>query len=274
MPRQVVGQTMCLGFVILIAGSGAAHSQRPAAVVIESSPSCPRCSLEVTRIATLGAAEDPSGLFHAFDLDHDGRGRFIAAPADDRSQFLPYDARGRLIRVVGRSGEGPGEFRGIFRVTVGPGDTLHVFDDGLARWTVLSPDLKLARTTRLPLVPQRAVLLRSDRLVVRASIPTRELAGLPLHLVGPDGRVVRSFGATDPEIRRDRRAASSRVIGRADDASVWSAYVDRYRIERWGIDGRLQLALTRQADWFPRWDDYTPRRLDERPPRPETRGVA
>jgi hypothetical protein len=35
-----------------------------------------------------------------------------------------YDARGRYVRVIGRRGQGPGEFRQVMGLTRRPGDTL------------------------------------------------------------------------------------------------------------------------------------------------------
>ena len=86
-------------------------------------------------------------------LSSDGRGRSLR-PSD------PYrerrDAGGTsLLRVRyrgrcdGGDGEGPGEFRSLASVEVGPGDSIYVFDDRLQRLTVFLPDGSLVRVTRL-----------------------------------------------------------------------------------------------------------------------------
>ena len=260
-----------LPLVLSMAGVVAAHAQ--ATVTIRSTPSCPGCRLDLVRVATLGSIDDPAGFASNVEVDHDSRGRYIVGASADRTQFMLYDGRGRLLRTVGRRGEGPGEYRGISRVLSGPGDSIHVVDQALARLTVLSPEIRLVRTVSLPLSPARSVILRPDRLLVHARVSSMALAGLPLHLIGPDGRIQRSFGAADLEIRPGQEARRVRVIGRSGNDAAWSAYVDRYRLERWGIDGRLELAIERDADWYRPWNAYAAQRLDERPPRPQTRGV-
>lgn len=49
------------------------------------------------------------------------------------------DSTGALVRVVGRKGLGPGEFRSIRGVQVLPGDSLLVFDPGAGRLSVFAP---------------------------------------------------------------------------------------------------------------------------------------
>jgi hypothetical protein len=65
------------------------------------------------------------------------------------SEVRVYDAAGRLIRAAGRPGDGPGEYRRLSAIGVGPGDTLWVYDFGTRRFTVLNPALLVARTVTL-----------------------------------------------------------------------------------------------------------------------------
>ncbi|HQW66021.1 MAG TPA: hypothetical protein PLJ23_03220, partial [Gemmatimonadales bacterium] len=65
-----------------------------------------------------------------------------------------FNAQGDPIGRIGRSGEGPGEFRMMLRAGW-LGDTLWVFDNMLRRVTLIAPPIRLLRS--LP-VPQTARL--------------------------------------------------------------------------------------------------------------------
>jgi len=75
-------------------------------------------------------------------------GRWAVADAG-ASEIRVYDAAGRFIRAAGRPGDGPGEYRRLNAIGVGPGDTLWVYDFGTRRFTVLDPGLLVARTVTL-----------------------------------------------------------------------------------------------------------------------------
>ncbi|MEX2284357.1 MAG: 6-bladed beta-propeller [Gemmatimonadota bacterium] len=50
-----------------------------------------------------------------------------------------YDAEGRFVRVIGRVGEGPGEYRRLTAIALLPNDNIAVRDDGLGRVTIYNP---------------------------------------------------------------------------------------------------------------------------------------
>ena len=254
-----------------LAPTGIADAQ--SVVTIGSDVACPRCRLTIARAATIGRDDDPVAWAPYFDVTRDSRGRYIVAPSDNGSQFLIYGRDGRFVRAVGRAGQGPGEFRSLFRVIVGAGDTLHAFDAGTRRWSVFSPTLEHVRSIPLPFTAQAAVFLRPDQLVVHDLLPTRERSGLPLHLVSARGDVGPSFGNRAAAMSAGRRAELFRVVTRASDSSVWAGYFDRYRIERWHVSGRLEHVVERSASWYPQWSEYGSYRLDERRPQAQMRFI-
>jgi hypothetical protein len=94
------------------------------------------------------------------------------------------------------------------------------------------------------------VIVDDTLLVANMNIPSRELAGIPLHVVGPGGRVLRSFGENREGYRYDLGAAMMRYLAPAGPSRVWSAYASEYRIERWHVTGQLELAYRRETAWF------------------------
>jgi hypothetical protein len=103
-------------------------------------------------------------------------------------------------------------------------------------------------------------------MLVNGSVNTRAAAGYPLHVIGPDGAIRRSFGSARPELYRDRDQFNIRWVDWGTKRDVWVAHVDRYEVERWNLDGTLARAYRRDASWF-RPRDYAKRRsLDAAPP--------
>ncbi len=113
-------------------------------------------------------------------------GHIYVAP-DLGQHVLHFDGDGRLVQLIGRAGEGPGEFRMPFRIGL-LGDSLWVYDPSLARITLFRPDGTFGR-----------LLATQDRLL---RLGTRFLA----HGVFGDGRIV---GA--PTYRMGRRGGAGLI---------------------------------------------------------------
>jgi hypothetical protein len=67
----------------------------------------------------------------------------VVMPRDNQVRL--YDARGKRLGIVGRTGAGPGEFRGLNSIGW-IGDTLWITDRSLRRTSYFGPDLRLLRT--------------------------------------------------------------------------------------------------------------------------------
>ncbi|HEU4557314.1 MAG TPA: hypothetical protein VFS20_05670 [Longimicrobium sp.] len=72
-------------------------------------------------------------------MDADSRGWvYVSDWMQQRVTVLSSD--GRVLRRLGRSGAGPGEFRRLCGVQVLPGDSVLACDPELARLTVFQPE--------------------------------------------------------------------------------------------------------------------------------------
>ena len=70
-------------------------------------------------------------------------GRFAVI---DVNRIHYFDSRGRRVKIVGRDGSGPGEFRYLTAVCRNAGDTLVVVDSRNARFVVVDPSGNVERT--------------------------------------------------------------------------------------------------------------------------------
>lgn len=100
-----------------------------------SRPAAPAFDAVFTLIERIALEEPDSALITALDelaVDRGGR-LLIAEPAAGEARIYARD--GRLLRRLGRRGDGPGEFRRPMSATFGPGGSVYVSDTGSPRVT-------------------------------------------------------------------------------------------------------------------------------------------
>ncbi|WP_420462834.1 6-bladed beta-propeller [Candidatus Palauibacter sp.] len=250
-PPGVPGLSIALAAASLVQGATPASGQD--FVTIESDAACASCGLSLTHMVTLGSLDDPSvGFTKSVAIESSGRILVLGHEVTPH-ELMVFDPEGAFVRVIGRDGEGPGEFSFVMTGALTTGDSLHLFDDDLLRETVLTPTFDVARTLRLPVRVRETVFLDDGRIVVQSSMATPDLVGHPLHLLDRERNIVKSFGSADQVIRPDMSIYRLRRIEKADESSVWSAFVNQYVIENWSIDGVRLAALKRDVPWFEPW---------------------
>ena len=107
----------------------------------EASGPCPSgdCRIELEHIARITDADHPGILPTPLVwLQETEAGTFVSASLD-MTQIAEFSVDGRLVGVIGRSGQGPGEFLRLRTLVPGPGDTLFAPDMGQGRITMLGP---------------------------------------------------------------------------------------------------------------------------------------
>lgn len=229
-----------------IAGCGA-EAHPPGA----SGP-CPSsdCQIELELITRVTDADDPGILPTPLVwLQETTAGTFVSASLD-MTQIAEFGPDGRLVGVIGRAGQGPGEFLRLATLIPGPGDTLFAPDLGQGRITMFGPDRALAGI--LPMHFGLPDLVMPDgSFLVAWPIGRSETIGYPMHVVDREGRVVRSFGTEEPQYRPDLNHILTRKVALGQDGTVWAMAPARYLLERWDPSTGEQLLSTRiRSDWF------------------------
>lgn len=182
-----------------------------------------------------------------------GRGTyFLAARTTDRLIIEIDSATGDVVRTIGGIGEGPGEYRDLGMMLM-KGDSLFVQNPISGVMAIYSPDGEYVHSRPFEIAVQagEAVRLRGDTMLVAEPKQLPETFGLPLHLVGPDGTRIMSFGAEDRTVEPGFFTPQLRTLARATDSSVWVARRDRYELELWNTRGTLEQRLAPTRDWFP-----------------------
>jgi hypothetical protein len=124
------------------------------------------------RIAAFGGADSgpEAELVDARHVVRADDGRFIVANGKPL-EVRVYTATGRLQRILGRVGGGPGEYQGSVRLRALGGDSVAMFSTSGRRWMVYRLDGRLVREWTVPSHPgpESTVLLRG-RTVLRTGI--------------------------------------------------------------------------------------------------------
>lgn len=215
-------------------------------------PGCEPCSIEVTSTMVLGDLDDPVLMRVSPSAVRDRRGRtYLYGSGAMDHEVLVFDSSGSYQTSLGRSGQGPGEYRQVNSLTILPGDSVLMISD-FSRVSVFAPDGEFARSFTLPFTPySRAVYLPGSGVAVAGGIPTPDQAVLPLHLLDDQGQVVRSFGT--PNLRGGQDLPNMRIVGlAADSGSFWAAERQNYRLERTTHDGVIKRIIgVRSTRLFP-----------------------
>ena len=237
---------IAVGLIVVAAGL------QQDSIRITNTPKCQTCIIELEHVITLGSEADSTSPDERFAMARTSEGATLVAPLMGRASVGVYGRNGRLRREIGRSGEGPGEFRWASQVAVGPGDSLLVFDALLARFTVYAEDYSLAGVFRVddPFV-QGFVPFGARDLVAFAK--SSEPSGTVLHHV-MNGRTVRSFAHTE-----DWRDASFPLrVGRSSNGRFWVVPRNKYEVELWDTAGTMLRRYRAERDWFEEWFTSVP----------------
>lgn len=245
------------GFVV-VALCGGVQAVAQEVHHVPDRPRCAECRIALTEVRAIGTADGPGMIdwrggqaFAALD----SRGR-VYLRGNFSTRIKVYDGEGRYLTTIGREGEGPGEFKGVNGIAVGPADSLHVFDALTMRLSVFGPDHQFARSVQVeiqasgfdPLI----VPWDPGHYFMTSHMRTADLIGWPIHRVRRDGRRVESFGSKTGEFRPSEPYSGLRIIGDAGGGSLWSARLAHYTVERVlpGVTRPLE-EVHRESDWFP-----------------------
>jgi len=183
-----------IGLIILaqLAGASRVSSQSTSTAVVAR---CADCTLTVSRVAQLDQRTIASEFVHdAVSIVQDSRGRIVAGPLGGFASFAVFSATGELLKVIGRSGAGPAEFRMIGAIALTPHDSILVMDQILHRLSIFSPTLEFVRSVPMPQL-RRMIALPGGTIVAVADLRSGSSVGFALHEFDlNDGNRIRSFG--------------------------------------------------------------------------------
>lgn len=225
----------------------------------------PEMAWELNEDLRLGTADAGGPTEQQFGL-------VFAVASDSRGRIYVLDIIAQVVRVfgpdgsfaheVGRPGEGPGELAQPFDLSIGPGDTLWVADQGTGRYSLFAPDGTFVRALRRPtfLHAIRGHALPGGRYVEWGfTFPDGGFGRVDLMpiRVGPTVESADTFPAiqfTQRLMEGGRPAVffSTDPTGTVDrDGTIWFAHRDEYEIHRRTLKGDTILTIRLPAEPHP-----------------------
>lgn len=218
-------------------------------VPIGSKQACPACRISVSPVATLRNPGDSFPVDPGPDqaIARDTRGWFYLVSPARPDQVVVFDPRGVAVRTLGRSGDGPGEFRSAAHLATGPGDTLFVWDRSARRISVFTPapGSTLVRTLPFPhsMAEGGFLVEPGGGFIANADVGHAAHFGRFIHRYSGRGRHLASWGRDEVVIRSDLQARV-RSLARAR-VGLWTLRSNSYRMELWDFSGALRRDLRR-----------------------------
>lgn len=208
--------------------------------------------IELVPVATFQTPADSLDIFFSPNVVELRGRRWLVGPTLDEARLLEFDSAGRFLRVVGASGDGPGEYRRIGPLVTDSAGGVWVFDLALRRLTILDPDdLLPVRTASLDFsIGAVPVMLPGKRFAHSSIITSAAKFGLPVHISDSSGRVLSSFGGETVPDGTMPGLAMHRVVQRAQGDDLWLAHRLAPIVEQLSLDGRLLRIDTLVLDWF------------------------
>lgn len=208
---------------------------------------------------SIGGGDDRGGLSFGgiADVAVDPAGRIWVVDFR-RRQVHVLTREGKPIATLGRSGDGPGEFRLPFQVAVAKDGMAYIFDQYQARVSEFGPDLKYRRSFLLQpmLAAREMVVLDSTLLIGGLDRNVGGIAATMHELHRADGRPIRRYGrilpARSPDIAREVGAGPLAV---AANGVVWYVAPGPYRVSAYSATGELLLEAERPNDFLPPAED-------------------
>lgn len=200
---------------------------------ISGEVTCAECVITLDTIVTIGGLDGPGldvvSIFSGVAVD--GRDRILVWEGGE-AEISVFDSAGRYLQSIGGRGDGPGEYRSISYVGMGP-RYIHVFDYHQGR-TMLDHDFRVIRTDLFPGEILSAAVVGDDLVVFVATVPTPSSIGHKLHMLQPSGEMT-SHGYDGGVFSSDaiQWPTGVAVAGRAD--TVWAVPHEVNRLVRWDL---------------------------------------
>lgn len=243
-----------LVFVLLLTcalhGVMPAQGPQPAARRL-TGPSCGACRIDLKLVGELDGGEKGADLSNgALRVVRSGSGELFAAGWS--GEVYRFGPTGKYLGLLGRKGEGPGEFKAPNAISLDRQGNLHFLDPAIARHSVFSAAGKYLSASRYPpeFVAREFYVTPDGEIVVAATIRLANAIGFPMHRTS-NGQIAASFGPEVPIRPGTSDEAVRYALGTARGGGFWAVKMTSLELELRRDDGALVRALTATRPWLP-----------------------
>lgn len=209
---------------------------------------CDTCRIQMNPRYTIGEDTDPVAIMPFSRPILLSEGRVLIAPVGNAGQLALFDTAGELSRVLGRAGDGPGEYRNIQDIASLPDKRIVVLDH---RLTLLTPAFSTVASVAQPngVRGVRLTTLGPQRMLLNSY----GAAGTPFYIVEVDSTMHFAGGFGEHGDPGDPDALQYAISGDGS-GGFWAARrVYRYDIEHYDSTGQLIDSIVPTSRWFYHW---------------------
>lgn len=226
---------------------------------IRGGPSCTTCSIVLQHLGHLDPSPHTAAFTPYTTVARDSRGNYVAGPMIYSDSALAiFTPSGSLHHLFGRLGQGPDEFLGPpqpMLIRVGAGDEVYISE--AADLHLLEPGATgTLRKTRITVRPNDMTII-GRTVAVQWTIHEPGGRSTPIQILDAGGKLTKGIGRSTsrPLVSTNPFDGIRRISGPSDKNVVWSAYLNRYEISAFDLDGNEELQVVREAPWFKPYDD-------------------
>ena len=222
--------------LLLLTGTIVAEAQKKIALGDVAQSQVPVVLRQALRIGSMSGDSDAFGRISYTALR---RNNGVLVADDQTHRISVFDETGRLVKQIGRQGKGPGEFDLPWLVAALAGDSIAVWDAGLARISIFAPTFSYVRSFPVPptwVINSLAELPNGDFLLAALDAVSKRA----MHVYSREGKSRRSFAPMDIP-KGVTQFESSLLGGRAVvvDTIIVFSHKSPYRIDVYRVDGVL-----------------------------------
>lgn len=237
-------KTFLVGVVLLAIGTSA----KAQSVVIKDELSCASCTISLDyRYSISGPVFDgPASLITRFPNGE------VALYDRSERRIGVYSETGELLRQIGRSGAGPGEYETPRNLIALPDSSLVVIDAALGRLSVFDGRGKFVNSTPFLARPGQdmpAVLLTDGQIVANATFFDKADAGYRLARYNIHGSRSKLFD--EGELNARKKWLNRRLLWALDDGGLVVAKPWTFEFELYAADLSNRLSLVRRGASLP-----------------------
>jgi hypothetical protein len=215
--------------------------------IIADEPVCSACRITATAVGNLGTLDGPDAFeaIPAYAISGDD-GRIWTTGGEIPREFR---SDGSFVRMIGRSGTGPGEFQMAAYPVPLPGDSIMVVSRHIA--AIFGPDGAFVRQI-VGLQGRTPVIVQWPDTVIETATVRGEPSGLRSISMNTDFASEHHVAAP-AESRRPAFGEIYTLVGQSQ-GNVFAARLGEYRIDQWSRQLSLVRQYRRDAKW---WTPYT-----------------
>lgn len=216
---------------------------------------CRECRIVLDSIASIGLETDSVVPSDPADIVEGVDQAFYVTTMTERARVGVYDWQGKLVRLLGRTGEGPGELKAAISVAASRDSFLAVLDYSRILWYSLGGGEPITRVLPIPIAEFRTIALPGRGLVVAAEQRMPGRAFLYVDTLG----VMHPFGDSLKAPRSGLEEYMPHSLTVRDRSGFFAMpYYVTPRLDEWELSGKLVRRYELPAPWF---EPYTRDRL-------------